>query len=115
MNDPKYHVGQIVYFAAPSVKRGAPNSAHRVERLMPADDGRRHIGRQYRLKATDTGRERIAREDELSGRAVVEAQAQSLYEASNPTKVAWANRDRTVRDSWFKEALANLSRDAGET
>lgn len=111
MNTPKHHVGQIVYFVASAVRRGAPGSAHRVERLMPAEDGRRDIDRQYRLKAVDTGRERIAREDELSGRAVIEALAQSLYEADNPTKISWARRDRTIRDSWFKEAVANLAKD----
>jgi len=107
MDTPKYHVGQIVYFTAPAVKHGAPSSAHRIERLLPLDDGQR----RYRLKAVDTGRERIAREDQLSGRTTVEALAQRLYEAGNTTNVPWARRDRTVRDLWLREALAHLSKD----
>lgn len=142
MNAPKYQTGQNVYFVASAVKRGAPASAHRVERLMPADDGRRNIGRQYRLKAVDTGRERIAREDELSARATVGTPASPPRESGTatartgtvraetfrtdafrtdafrtdraPADAPWAQPDRSARDSWFKDALATLARDGGE-
>jgi len=110
MDNPKYHVGQIVYFAAAAVELGAPGGAHRVERLLPPADGRQ----QYRLKVVDTGRERVAREGELSGRITVEALAQRLYEAGNPTNIPWARRDRTVRDPWLREALARLSKGTGD-
>lgn len=117
-NTPKYQTGQNVYFVASAIKRGAPDGAHRVERLMPADDGRRGIGRQYRLKAVDTGRERIAREDELSARATVRTpaapQRESGGSAATRADVPWAQPDRSARDSWFKDALATLARDAGE-
>lgn len=109
MDDPKYHVGQIVYFAA-AVEHGMPCGAHRVERLLPSDNGRQ----QYRLKVVDTGRERVAAEGELSGRITVEALAQRLYEAGNSTNVPWARRGRTVRDPWLKEALAQLSKVNGD-
>jgi len=105
MDTPKYHVGQIVHFAAPELKRGAPSGAHRVERLLPADSG----GLQYRVKAVDTGRERVAHESQIAGRMAVEALAQSLYEADNPTNVPWARRDRTIRDPWLRKALIHLS------
>ncbi|MFC5355349.1 hypothetical protein [Azospirillum himalayense] len=110
MDSPKYHVGQIVYFASAAVEHGAPSCAHRVERLLPSDDGRQ----QYRLKVVDTGRERVVREGELSGRITVEALAQRLYEAGNSTSIPWARRDRTVRDPWFREALARLSKGTGD-
>ncbi|MBP2295031.1 hypothetical protein [Azospirillum rugosum] len=110
MDNPKYHVGQIVYFAATAVEHGAPSGAHRIERLLPSDDGRQ----QYRLKVVDTGRERVAGEGELSGRITVEALAQDLYEAGNSTNVPWARRGRTVRDPWLKEALARLSKGTGD-
>ncbi|WP_199229437.1 hypothetical protein [Azospirillum sp. TSO22-1] len=110
MDTPKYHIGQIVYFAAPAVKRGAPSGAHRVERLLPPENDQH----QYRLKAVDTGRERVAREDQISGRMTVEALAQRLYEAGNTTNVPWARRDRTVRDPWLREALAHLSRESDD-
>ncbi|SMH46301.1 hypothetical protein [Azospirillum agricola] len=107
MDSPKYHVGQIVYFAPPAVKHGAPDGPHRIERLLPPDGGRR----QYGLRTAAAGRERVAHEDELSGRTVVEALAQRLYEAGNPTNVPWARRGRTVRDSWIREAFIHLSKD----
>lgn len=110
MDVPKYHVGQIVFFASAAVEHGAPSCAYRVERLLPPGDGRH----QYRLKVVDTGRERVAHEGELSGRITVEALAQNLYEAGNSTSIPWARRDRTVRGAWLKEALARLSKDAGE-
>ncbi|HYG90620.1 MAG TPA: hypothetical protein VD978_30680 [Azospirillum sp.] len=105
MDIPKYHVGQIVHFAAPEVKRGAPGAAHRVERLLPPDSGEH----QYRIKAVDTGRERVAREGQIDGQIAVEALAQSLYEAGNTTNVPWARRDRIVRDAWIRQAHAHLS------
>lgn len=128
MTAPKYQTGQNVYFVASAIKRGAPASAHRVERLMPADDGRRNFGRQYRLKAVDTGRERIAREDELSARATIGTPAAPPRESGGSTTALadraradirradapWAQADRSARDNWFKDALATLARDSGE-
>jgi hypothetical protein len=105
MGTPQYHVGQIVHFTAPEVKLGAPGGTHRIERLLPSDGGEH----QYRLKAVDTGRERIVRESQIGGRMVVEALAQSLYEAGNTTNVPWKQRDRTIRDPWLSKALALLA------
>ncbi|MGQ9369221.1 hypothetical protein [Azospirillum sp. ST 5-10] len=105
MDVPKYHVGQIVHFAAAEVKRGAPTAAHRVERLLPAESGQR----QYRIRAEDTGRERVAQESQIAGRIAIEELAQSLYEAGNTTNVPWSRRDRTIRDPWLRMALAQLS------
>lgn len=107
MNTAKYHVGQIVYFTAPILKHGAPSTAHRVERHLPTENGQR----QYRVKAVDTGRERVAQEEQLSGRTTVEALAQSLYEAGNSTNIPWARRDRTVREPWLREAHNHLAMD----
>lgn len=103
---PKYHIGQAVHFSALEVKRGAPGGAFRVERLLPPENGEP----QYRVKAVDNGRERVARECQIGGRVVIEALAQSLYEADNVTKVPWARRDRTVREPWLREALAHLAK-----
>ena len=111
MDTPKYHIGQIVYFATPALKRGAPSVAHRVERFLPPEDDQR----QYRLKAVDSGRERVACENQISGRMTVEALAQSLYEAANTTNVPWARRNQSVRDPWLREALAHLSREPDPT
>ena len=108
MDAPKYHVGQVVHFAPPEVKRGAPGGAHRIERLLPTD-GSEH---QYRIKAVDTGRERVVREGQIGGRMAVEALAQSLYEAENTTNVPWARRDRIVRDPWLREAMTHLAGEA---
>lgn len=105
MNSQKFHIGQIVHFCDPEVKRGAPRGDHRVERFLPPDSGEN----QYRVKATETGRERVARESQLGGRMVVEALAQSLYEVENTTNVPWAKRDRTVRAPWLKAALFKLA------
>ena len=105
MDIPKYHVGQIVQFAAAELKRGAPTGIHRVERLLPLDNGER----QYRIKAEDTGRERVAHEGQIAGRIAIEELAQSLYEADNTTNVPWSRRDRTIRDPWLRTALAQLS------
>ncbi|MGQ9365455.1 hypothetical protein [Azospirillum sp. ST 5-10] len=108
MDTAKFQVGQIVQFAAPEVKRGSPSGVHRVERLLPEENGER----QYRIRAEDSGRERVVREGQIAGRVAVEDLAQSLYEAGNTTNVAWARRDRTVRDPWLREALAHLSKPA---
>lgn len=105
MNGPKYHIGQVVHFSAPDVKRGAPRGDHRVERLLPPELGER----QYRVKGLDSGRERVARESQLDGQMAVEALAQRLYEAANATNVPWAQRDRTIRAPWLTEALNRLS------
>lgn len=105
MNGPKYHVGQIVHFAEPAVKHGAPPGDHRIERLLPPELGER----QYRVKGLDSGRERVARESQLDGQLAVETLAQRLYEAANATNVPWAQRDRTIRSPWLKEALNQLS------
>lgn len=105
MGAPQYHVGQIIHFTASEVKRGAPGGTHRVERLLPPDGGEH----QYRVKAVDTGRERIVRESQIGGRMAVEALAQSLYEANNTTNVPWAQRDRVIRDPWLSKALALLA------
>lgn len=105
MNSQKFHIGQIVHFSEPEIKRGAPRGDHRVERFLPPDSGEN----QYRVKATESGRERIAREGQLGGRMLVETLAQSLYEAGNATNVPWAKRDRTVRAPWLKAALHQLS------
>ena len=106
MGAPQYHVGQIVHFTAPEVKHGAPGGIHRVERLLPPDGGEH----QYRIKAVDTGRERIVRESQIGGRMAVEALAQSLYEANNTTNVPWVQqRDRVIRDPWLSKALSLLA------
>ncbi|RJF81254.1 hypothetical protein D3877_13755 [Azospirillum cavernae] len=105
MNGQKYHVGQIVHFAEPEVKRGAPRGDHRVERFLPPDAGEY----QYRVKGLESGRERVARESQLGGQMAVETLAQSLYEAENATKVPWSQRDRTIRAPWLKEALHQLA------
>lgn len=105
MGTPKYQAGQIVYFDAAAMKRGAPGGAHRVERHLPPDLGQH----QYRVKAVGTGHERVAGEGQLSTRITVEALAQSLYEKDNTSSVPWARRDRIVRDAWLKEAVARLA------
>lgn len=105
MNTQIFHIGQIVHFSEPEVKRGAPRGDHRVERFLPPDSGEN----QYRVKGTESGRERVAREGQLGGRLEVETLAQSLYEAKNATNVPWAKRDRTIRAPWLKEALHQLS------
>jgi hypothetical protein len=104
MDASKYHPGQVVYFTAAAVKGGAPVSAHRIERILPADSGEQ----RYRVKAMESGRERAVGEDQLSARITVEALAQSLYEQSNTTNIPWARRDRTVRDAWVAKAFTTL-------
>lgn len=104
MNDQKYHVGQIVHFCGPEVKRGSPSGDQRIERILPREAGEH----QYRVKAMDDGRERVVRENQIAGRAAVELLAQSLYEADNATNVPWSKRDRTIRDLWIKEARGRL-------
>lgn len=105
MAAPQYHVGQIVQFTAPEVKHGASAGIHRVERLLPPDGGEH----QYRVKAVDTGRERIVRESQIGGRMAVEALAQSLYEANNTANVPWVQRDRVIREPWLSKALSLLA------
>ncbi|CAO3428566.1 hypothetical protein [Azospirillum doebereinerae] len=105
MNSQKFHIGQIVHFSEPEVKHGAPRGDHRVERFLPPESGEN----QYRVKGTETGRERVARESQLGGRMAVESLAQSLYEAENATQVPWATRNRIVRAPWLKAALLQLS------
>ncbi|HYD64639.1 hypothetical protein [Azospirillum sp.] len=105
MNDQKYHVGQIVQFCGWEVKRGAPSGDHRVERLLPPDSGEH----QYRVKAVESGRERVVRESQIGGRVAVETLAQSLYEAENATNVPWSQRGRPIRDLWLKEARSRLA------
>lgn len=109
MDGQKYHVGQVVHFCGWEVKHGAPSGDHRVERLLPRE-GSEH---QYRVKALGDGRERVVRESQIAGHAVVEALAQSLYEAGNATNVPWSGRGRPIRDLWLKEARSRLA--AAET
>lgn len=105
MNDQKYHVGQIVQFCGWEVKRGAPPGDHRIERLLPPESGEH----QYRVKGVDSGRERVVRESQIGGRVVVEALAQSLYEADNATNVPWSQRGHAIRDLWLKAARSRLA------
>jgi len=100
MLEHKYHVGQLVHFWRKGLVRSSPPGDFRVERLLPAQGGQS----QYRIKSIADGHERVVHETELGDQVMVEALAQTLYEADNATGVPWAQRHRAIREAWLAAA-----------
>jgi hypothetical protein len=48
--------------------------------------------------------------DTANHRRSVEALAQALYEASDPTGVRWARRARVIREPWLALAEAQIAK-----